>query len=183
VNPELAFFEWFRCPQGYRIANARDVARAARDNPETYPDEEWIVPNSDERVTYRCPMDHTAPLVTVFAQVNEPDKLLRFVKQYGPIANTAGTRWGDPVATWVSRAQRFRELLLCKQQGPRKVADCYKAQMYASYLKEREREREEEGRPLPTDYSEMPDSFWLIGSIDLVPDSRRGVRLRLTTDR
>ena len=65
MNPELSIdFEWFRCPHGYRIANARDVARANKHNPKRYPDEEWIVANSDERITYRCPMDHTASLVS-----------------------------------------------------------------------------------------------------------------------
>jgi hypothetical protein len=176
VNPELAFFEWFRCPQGYRIANARDVARDHGHNPDTYPDEEWIVPNSNKRITYRCPMDGTASLATVFANVDSPDKLLGFVKQHGPLLKTF-TDWGDTIAGCLRRAQRFRELLLCKEQGPRKVAALYKAQMYELYV----REAKEAGLPLPTE-SEMPDSFWLIGTIDLVPDSARGVRVRLTTD-
>jgi hypothetical protein len=158
MNPELVYFEWFRCPQGYRIANSRDV------DPEAYRDEEWIVPNSDERVTYRCLMDHTAPLVTVFAGVNTPETLLRFVKQHGPITNRGGARWGDSIAGCLGGAQRFRELLLCKKQGPRKVAALYEAQLEARYG------------------SEWPESFDLVGTIDLVPDPARGVRLRLTTD-
>jgi hypothetical protein len=172
MNPELAAdFEWFRCPQGYRIAQARDVGG------DSYPDEEWVVPNSDERITYRCPIDGTASLVSVFACVSTPEALLRFVKQYGPVANRGGKTWGDSIPSCLRRAQQFRELLLCKERGPRKLAALYKEQMYAGYV----RELKESGLPLRTE-SEMPDSFWLIGTIDLVPDSARGVRLRLTTD-
>jgi hypothetical protein len=175
MNPELAFFEWFRCPKGYRIANARDVARVARRrHAEIYPDEEWIVANSDERVMYRCPMDHTASLVTVFAPVNTPEKLLRFVKQYGPMVRHVSCKWGDSIPECLRRAQRVRELLRCKEQGPKKVAALYRAQMHALYVKEAR-------RALPTG-SEGSISFDHIGIIDLVPDSARGVRLRLTAD-
>ena len=177
MNPELAAdFEWFKCPQGYRIANAKEVARACGENPDTYPDEEWIVQNSDERVTYRCPMNNTA-LVPVFANVNTPEGLLRFVKQHGPIANRGGTDWGDSIPRCLRQAQRFRELLLCKEKGPRKVAALYNAQMRAALA--RADEDEEVPNRIESEYDEL---YKPIGTVELVPDPARGVRLRFTTD-
>jgi hypothetical protein len=181
MNSELAAdFEWFRCPQGYRITQARDVARANGHNPDTYPDKEWIVANSDNRITYRLPMNSTASLVTVFAHVTTPSEALRFANQYGPMGSY-GSYWGYSVAGYLRRAGQFRELLLSKEKGPRKVAALYRAQLRAILA----RADKEAGIPAQTNSEWREEELYSIvgiGLVELVPDVARGVRLRFTTD-
>ena len=121
-------------------------------------------------------LDDTAAVVWVFACAKTPKELLRFVTQYGPMASYGTTSWGDSVPGWLRRAQHFRELLLCKQSGPRRVAALCKAQIHAREVKI----AKEAGIASPTVLEGAPYS--LVGTIDLIPDPARGVRLRLTAD-
>jgi hypothetical protein len=120
-------------------------------------------------------MDGTASLVTVFAYVTTPKALLAFVKQYGSVANSGGTDRGDSIPRCLWQAQRFRELLLCKEKGPRKVAALYNAQLRAALA----RDDAEIPDRIESEYDELYEP---IGTVELVPDPARGVRLRFTTD-
>jgi hypothetical protein len=77
--------EWFRCPQGYRVVHAHDIARIYRGRPESYsdPDVEWIVPNTEERSWYR-PLDRFGSLWQVFANVKTSNEFFRFTKPMAP---------------------------------------------------------------------------------------------------
>src|SRR5262249_53558255 len=123
----LIDFEWFRCPDGYRMAHASEIARVNGEVPETYPNDDWIVPKSRRQISYR-PLKEYDTLCNVFAKVRSADDLLGFVNSFGPLTQ-ATPYWGDSVPGVLKSAQRIRGLLLCKQQGPRKIESLFKAQL------------------------------------------------------
>jgi hypothetical protein len=171
----LVDFEWFRCPDGYQLVHASETARAMGESPESYPDCEWIVPNSDERAPYR-PLERYDALCNVFAAVRTSSELLRFIELFGPLQRTS-VGWGDQIPQTLKSAQYFRELLLSTRGGPRKIASAFQHQQWrglaASYA--------EVGETLNPN-TDVGNLNRLIGSVDLVADRAKGVRIRITTD-
>jgi hypothetical protein len=166
-------FEWFRCPKGYRLVHASETARALGEDPESYPDCDWIVPNSDEQIPYR-PLERYDTLCNVFAKIQTADDLLRFIEMYGPLTRTS-TGWGDFVIERLQSAQYFRGLLQRKSKGPRQLASLFKAQRLAGLS----RSYKEAGARLRFEDVSENDFLRLIGTIDIVPDLERGVRIRI----
>ncbi len=156
--------DWFRCPHGYRIVRAGEVQSQMPN-----PDDLWIVPKSEERISYR-PLEKYDLLYVAFANVKTPDDLFKFVNHYGPLRQTS-PEWGDSISELIKSAQLFRELLHCKSLGPKKLMSHYVEHRKASWRAD--------GLPLPEDLRELSR---LIGTIDLIPDPKKGVRLRLETD-
>ena len=167
--------EWFRCPKGYRLVHAREFARAQGENPSSYPDEDWIVPNSDERVAYR-PLDEYDLLCVAFAKLKTPNDLLGFIDLYGPLIDTLPV-WGDSVSSRLRQSRRFYELLSCKDRGPRKLASVFNAQVRASHA--RSNEAIGEALPKDCDHGELNQ---LVGTADIVADLARGIQIRITTE-
>jgi hypothetical protein len=165
---EMATFaidlDWWRCPQGYRVARA-----------ETHPDEEWIVPNTNERIMYR-PLDKNDMVCLVFAKVRTQEGLIEFIKAYGPITRTS-TVWGDSIPTCLRWAQRFQELLECKERGPKKVAAAFESQLRASI----KRSHEAAGDPLPANY-DFNSLDQLIGTAHVIPNPTTGIQVKIVTD-
>ncbi len=153
----LIDFEWFWCPDGYQIVNARESARARGGRPTSYPHGDWIVPKSEDKIPCR-PLDRFDTLCDVFAKVKTPDELLEFVTHFGTLMRTS-RYWGDLVSDCLSTAQYFRGLLLSKQKGPRKLLSFFKSHMQHSY-----------------------HATSHIGSVSLVENSESGVRLSFTAD-
>lgn len=167
--------EWFRCPRGYRLVHARDVARAKGEIPGSYPDEDWIVPNAEERIGYR-PLDEYDLLCVAFSKLKTPDDLLGFINLYGPLTRSS-TVWGDSVAGCLRSSRQFYGLLSYKDRGPRKLASVFNAQLRAR----RARSYEAIGEALPKDY-DYGELNQLIGTADLVADLARGIQIRITTE-
>jgi hypothetical protein len=165
----LIDFDWFRCPKGYKLVHASETARARGEQPESYPDCDWIVPNSDERVWYR-PLDRYDTLCNIFAGIKTSKDLLKFIELYGPLTRTS-TAWGDFVSDHLKSAEFIRNLLLYKRLGPKRLMSFYISRRRVAWLAG--------GLELPVDVREFNR---LIGTVDLVPDANRGVRLRITTD-
>src|ERR1700733_5700948 len=88
--------EWFRCPKGYRLIHARELARTKGEDPKTYPNEDWVVPNTEERISYR-PLDEYDLLCVAFSKLKTPADLLGFIDLYGPFIDTLPV-WGDSVS-------------------------------------------------------------------------------------
>jgi hypothetical protein len=168
--------DWYRCPTGYRLVHAREVARASGENPEHYPNDDWIVPNGNERVLYR-PLDENDMICIAFAKLSSPESLLQFIKLFGPLTRSS-PQWGDSVAGCLRLARRFYELLSCKDRGHKKLASIFNSQVQASFARAYERDVKS---PLPKDYN-FGESNELIGIADIVADPRRGIQLRITTD-
>jgi hypothetical protein len=167
----LIDFEWFRCPEGYRLVHASETARARGEPPGSYPDCDWIVPNSDERIPYR-PLDRYDMLCNVFAGIKTPNDLLKFVELYGPLTTTS-TQWGDSVPELLRHVQYFRGLLHYKQLGSRKLGSFFVSMKRAGLLSA--------GVTVSRD-ADLREFSQLIGTIDLVADKAKGVRLRISTD-
>jgi len=167
--------DWWRCPQGYRVARAREVIRADGDNADAHPDEEWIMPNTNERAMYR-PLDKNDMVCFAFAKVRTPESLIGFVKAYGPITRTS-TGWGGSIPTCLRWAQRFRELLECKEKGPKKLAAAFESQLRASI----ERSYKAVGDSLPAGY-DFGSLDQLIGTAHVIPNPATGVQVKITTD-
>lgn len=157
-------FDWFRCPQGYRIVRAGDIA-----SPIANPDDSWIVPKSDERIPYR-PLEKYDLLYLAFASLKTAAEVFKFVNHYGPLTATS-TAWGDSIPAQLRSARLFRDLLHYKSLGPKKLMSFYVEHQKASWRAA--------GMAPPDDLRKLSR---LIGTIDLVPDPKRGVRLRLETD-
>ncbi len=68
-------FEWFRCPDGYRLVLRGSVGEG---NPPMH----RIVASSDKREAYR-PFDHLDSLYKVFVEIRTANDLLGFVKRFG----------------------------------------------------------------------------------------------------
>lgn len=169
--------DWFRCPKGYRIVRSAEVARAIGEHPDSYPNEDWIVPNSGERVIYR-PFDENDMLCIGFAAVRTPEKLLEFIQFHGPLTRTLPV-WGDLVAAGLRSARQFHDLLTCREKGPKKLSAVFNAQIRDS----RVRAHQTEGLPPspPADYDFGVLDRW-IGTAHLVADPVRGVHLKIMTD-
>ena len=168
--------EWFRCPKGYRLVHAREVARAIGTDPMSYPNEDWIVPIGNERVHYR-PFEEYEMLCIAFAKLETPESLMNFIKLYGPITRTS-PEWGDSVSGKLRTSRRFRELLSCKEKGPRKLASVFNFQVQASFAAAYKRAVKS---PLPKDF-DFGTPNELVGMADIVADAKRGIQLRITTD-
>lgn len=168
--------EWFRCPKGYRFIHARELARAQGKDPKTYPNEDWVVPNTEERVSYR-PLDEYDLLCVAFSKLKTPDDLLTFINLYGSLRGSS-TVWGDSVAGCLRTSQRFYELLSYKDRGPQKLASVFNAQARASHARSYY-EASREALPKDYYYGELNQ---LIGTADLVADLARGIQIRITTE-
>ena len=168
--------EWFRCPKGYRIVRATEIARASGEDPESYPDEDWIVPYTSERVSYR-PFDKNDMICVAFSRLRTPESLLEFINLYGPITRSS-PQWGDSVPTCLRWSRRFYDLLSCKEKGPKKLASVFNSQIRESHARGNKRDI---GVPLPADYDFGVLNQW-IGQAELVADPLRGVHLRITTE-
>jgi hypothetical protein len=167
---------WFRCPHGYRLVHARQAALEVGDRPETYPDEDWIVPASSERVFYR-PLDKYDMLYMAFAKLGTPEKLLEFINLYGPLTRTSPGR-GDSIVGRLKSSRRFLDLLSSKKYGPKKLASRFNSHVRESIADGYEKAAKE---PLPKDY-DFGTLNVLVGTADIVADPRRGIQLRTTTD-
>jgi hypothetical protein len=168
--------DWFRCPKGYRIVRSADVARAIGEHPDSYPNEDWIIPNSEERVAYR-PLDENDMLCVGFAAVRTPEQLLEFIQFHGPLTSTS-PQWGDSITAGLRSARRFHDLLSCSDKGRKKLAAIFNSQIRESHARTYKRDV---GTPLPADYDFGVLHRW-IGSADLVADPVRGVHVRIATD-
>jgi hypothetical protein len=168
--------DWYRCPQGYRFARASDVARACGDDPRTYADEDWIVPNGNERVYYR-PFDKNDMICVAFAKLRTPESVREFISLYGSLIGSS-PQWGDSVAACLRLSQRFYDLLSCKEKGRRRLATVFNSQVRESHIRGYKRDV---GTSPPKDYN-FGTLNQLIGTADIVPDPERGIQLRITTD-
>jgi len=192
--------KWYRCPQGYQVVHAAEIARASGCDPATYPDVEWIMPVTDERDWYR-PLDRYPSLWNVFANVRTAADFIRFTQQFGPLGQSS-TQWGGSIQFALDRARLFRDLLAAAHKGPKKIASVYDSDLWhgtvASYQAAMERERadlirsgvpandalrqarELAGEPLPR--TGLENLYDLIGTLEMVPDPSKGIRLRVRTD-
>jgi hypothetical protein len=160
----LPDFEWFRCPDGYRVARAGEIAPGASN-----PEDLWIAPRSKQRISYR-PLEKYDLLYVAFANVKTPDELADFVKLYGPLAN-ALPDWGDSISAFLRTARLFRDLLHYKALGP-------KALMSFWISREKASRRAADLAP-PDDIRSLNR---LVGTVLLVPDRKKGVRLLIDTE-
>jgi hypothetical protein len=136
----------YRCPSGYEIVREAKDGRGPSD---------WIVCKSYERISY--PLRPYDKLCNVFANIKTSDDLLKFVKRFGPLAESDDPSLGDHISDCLGVAKLFRELLLYKQKGPTKLLSFFRSR---------------------TNIYGISD----IGKVGLVEDSDRGVRLRITAD-
>lgn len=168
--------DWFRCPKGYRIVHAAEIAHACDEDPKSYPDEDWIVPNGDERVSYR-PLDKNDTICIAFSRVRTPESLLEFIKLYGPLTRSS-PQWGDSIPGCLRCARQFYDLLSYKEKGPRKLASVFNSQVCESIV----RGHEPGGGQASPRYYDFGTLNRLIGTTELVANHVRGVQLRITTD-
>jgi hypothetical protein len=146
--------EWFRCPDGYRFTTAAE-AYPGKNWRKTWPDvdEEVIARNSPVWAPYR-PLDQSGggDLYLIFANMRSKESLWQFVQQFGPITSNFP---GDSVSWALRQAKVFRDLLSIKDR-PKQLASFFNATELRIYP--------------------------MVGSIDLVADHARGVRLRISAD-
>ena len=157
--PDVALdFDWFRCPQGYRTVHAGEIKSQIPN-----PDDLWIVPKSDERVSYR-PLEKYDLLYMAFANLKTPDAVFTFVNHYGPLGRSS-TAWGDSISELLKSARLFHEIFALQVAGDQR-SSC----LSTSSTKRRP------GGPLvhtpPED--DLQKLNRLIGTIVLVPDPKRG---------
>jgi hypothetical protein len=167
--------EWFRCPKGYRLVHAGEIARSRGENPATYPDVDWVVPNTDERISYR-PLDEYDLLCVAFSKLKTSNDLLDFIDLYGPITQSSPV-WGDSVPGFLRSSRQFYELLACKNRGAKRLASVFNAQVKANLA----RAYEAGGEPLPKDYN-FGELNRLVGTADIVADPLRGIHIKITTE-
>jgi hypothetical protein len=192
--------DWYCCPQGYRVVHAAEIARAEGRDPATYPDDEWIMPKTDVRVWYR-PIDRYPSLWNVYAKVRTSADFVRFTKLYGPLIRS-NTSWGDSIRASLEGASLFRDLSRAAANGPKTIASVYSSYLWQGTLAAHQaaigRERDDlvrrgvpanealkEAREFcggPPIQSDSTDLFSLIGVVDMAPDPKKGVRLRVRTD-
>jgi hypothetical protein len=169
-------FEWHRCPKGYRLGQAREIARVTgKAAPETYPDETWIVPNGAERTPYR-PFDRDIPIYSAFARVRTAEDLLKFAEIYGSLGWTYPD-WGESVSRDLMTAQAFRDLLSSKSKGPRVLADTFNSRLRAMRINNLMRDMQ----PVPADIDEEEFQVWF-GTTHIVADPKKGVRLKIKNE-
>lgn len=146
--------EWFRCPEGYRFTTAGD-AFPGKNWRKTWPDldEEVLARNSGVCAPYR-PLDQSGggDLYLIFANIRSKENLWQFVQQFGPISSNFP---GDSVSWWLRTAKVFRDLLSLKDR-PKQLASFFNTTELRIYP--------------------------MVGSIDLVADPVKGVRLRISAD-
>lgn len=167
--------QWYRCPNGYRLIHAREVARANGENPASYPNEDWVVPNTEERIIYR-PLDEYDLLCVAFSKLKTPDDLLGFVGLYGPLTKSSPV-WGHSVPSFLRLSRRFHELLVCKNKGAKRLASVFDAQIRASFT----RSYEAGGERLPKNY-DFGELNQMVGMADLVSDPTRGIQIRIKAE-
>ncbi len=146
--------EWFRDPEGYRFTTAAD-AYPGKNWRKTWPDadEELIARNSGVWAPYR-PLDQSGggDLYLIFANIRSKENLWQFVQQFGPITSDFP---GHSVSWALRQAKVFRDLLSIKDR-PKQLASFFNATELRIYP--------------------------MVGSIDLIADSVKGVRLRISAD-
>jgi hypothetical protein len=201
-------FDWYRCPDGYHFATEAEfldrylewhppVPDAVPDTPDQIvlymdrpksipktprqtellrqarqhiiredkvdldnPNPVSIVPNSEERIPYSLLDEYDSP-IKMFARTKTPEDLLKFTTRWGPLRSKSEV--GESIKYGLGCAQMFRDLLACKSRGPKKMASVFEAQ-------------------LPKNWNGQPTAERLVGTIHIIPDLSRGIRLRLTTD-
>jgi hypothetical protein len=134
-------FEWFRCPDGYRLVPRGSLRRSD-------PPDDRIVARSDRTAAYR-PFDHFDSLYKEFAEVKTADDLLGFVKRFGllekgpeyeadfyqgdegePVFGGVSEYEGISVPGYLTQARLFREFLLRKEKGPKAVAAFFRSRNF-----------------------------------------------------
>jgi len=134
-------FEWFRCPDGYRLVPGGSLGR---DDPPT----DRIVARSDRTAAYR-PFDYFGSLYKEFAKVKTADDLLGFVKRFGLldegpeydadfyrgdegelVSGSVREYEGISVPRYLTQARLFREFLLKKEKGPKAVAAFFRSREF-----------------------------------------------------
>jgi hypothetical protein len=118
------------------------------------PDEDWILAKADEHEPCR-PLE-VDNLCIIFANVRTPTGLLDFIKEFGPLTRHFSIAYGESVPAALEQARIFREILHHHRKGPRKLAACFQS-LTAAYSQD-------------------------LGSINLVRDPARGLRLTVTTE-
>jgi hypothetical protein len=170
----LKDFEWHRDRKGYRLARRNSLKVTSHAN--GMKDDDFVIlPNGRhcDSIPYR-PFARGGDVCFAFASVKSPDELLRFVNNHGPVTdllfqvreNMPQDQQGDPrskdqpyfllksVHHDLGYAENFRELLRLKAQGdPGRLA---------SYFE-----------------SKAAVDFDILGSVQLVGDSKRGVRFKM----
>lgn len=160
-------FEGVRCPQGYRIAKAKELKQAEFRNP----DEPLILANSEELSHYR-PEGGPAAILAVFTRVKTQDDFFKFVTQYGQIWATDPDK-GQAIVWGLYYAKQFRSLLAAKSKGPKKLAEAFSSRhrvVWAQLYPEAK---------IKADTRVYVSADEFVGEIHLFPDPARGVCLRL----
>lgn len=168
--------DWFRCPKGYQFARASDIALARSEDPKSYPDVDWIVPNSEERVSYR-PLDNNDMVCVIFSHVRTPESLFEFINRHGPLTRSSPS-WGDSIPGCLKWARQFHDLLSCKAKGSKKLASVFNSQIREFIL----RGYEQAGAQAPPPDYDFGKLYQLIGTADLIANPGHGVQFRITTD-
>jgi hypothetical protein len=160
-------FEWFRCLDGYRFTSY----------PAAFPGQNWtdhsemVARNSWERSPYR-PFDEPGggDLYLIFAHVRTTEGLMEFIQRFGPLT----TAFGEPIPWALRRAKFFRDLLKFNHR-PKQLASFFNATKRKWAIASNESQG-------ITDYGEIKEEDFkeMIGSIDLLADPIKGVRLRFT---
>src|SRR5262249_32210255 len=123
-----------------------------------------------------------------------PNDLLKFIHTFGPLGRggfaagvsgpepvRGGATWGDDVSSGLRQAKFFRDLLLNERNRSR-LAAVFNSEMRVSALRSYKKAYERTGERVPA--IEIDDS-WLsrmIADIDLVADSKKGLRFRIQTE-
>jgi hypothetical protein len=114
---DMERFEWFRCPDGYRLMPPSLERKGVSHEPQGIVPNS-IVPNSDENLSYR-PFAQTDTLYIAFAKLKTSDDLLGFMNRFGPLNLTFHQEYA--IQESLRWAGCFRELIQAGQRGPGKV--------------------------------------------------------------
>jgi hypothetical protein len=179
-------FEWYRASGGYRLASWESLVPAGT-NPKSYPSGDCIVANGGEWIPYR-PFDHFDMLYSLFAKVRTSGDLLAFIGNFGPLTyfftgEVGRPEWGDDVSRCLKNAELFRTLLSHKPR-PKKLASIFDSEIWARFLRADKQAAERVGETwVPPDPDSYPGELnQLVGTVDLVSDTAKGVRFRIRTD-
>jgi hypothetical protein len=158
----LIDFEWFRCPQGYRLE--KEEISEGRWTPET------IMVGSPERAPYR-PLDTPGggDIYLIFANLRSREGLLQFVQRFGPLTEYIA----DSVPDLLRTASLFRDLMSLRKEPKRQAA------IFNAGLRERYKDDAYEPRTFE-DFLEARDLRQRAGTTYLVADPKRGVRLLIS---
>ena len=136
-------------------------------------------------------------LFSLFANVRTRDDLLEFISNFGPLTRGGfavgdgkhpepvpkGATWGDDVSGFLKSAGLFR-VLLSNKKRPRKLASVFDSQVRAGLLaadKEVAKTVGEISVP-PRRNAQLGEFNRFVGTVDLVSDPVKGMRLRITTE-